>query len=577
MIIVAPRPQYIRFIVSLICSCCALYYLIAPHANNRRPVPIVRSGFDWGSFEHYHSPKSYASLPSGQPRQLRRIQHRFSRTSRSLDSNNVKRRHAVKAAFQRCWRSYRELAWTRDELKPLSGGGKDTYGGWAATMIDSLDTLWIMDLKKDFYEGVEAVASLDWANTTAKEVNLFETTIRHLGGLLSAYDLSKDPVLIEKAIELGDMLYAGFDTPNRMPPFWLNFEQAKMGQLVADSHEPSATPGSLSMEFTRLSQLTGDPKYYDAISRITDLLVHNQNQTKLPGMFPMFFNMERGIVTEDNSFSLGALSDSIYEYFPKMYALLGGLESVYETLYRESMETVTKYLLFRPMTPDDEDILFAGTVHVDPGIRLDTAGQHLTCFAGGMSALGGRLFDIQEHVEIGARLARGCAWAYKAFPSGIMPEIFGMVTCDTLAGCEWDEAKWKSEVAKDEQGHDRVPKGFRHARDPSYILRPEAIESVFLLYRMTGDETLRETAWDMFQAIQRATETPLCNAAIDDVTATQPKQRDSMESFWLAETLKYFHLIFSPPDLISLDNWVLNTEAHTFLIPKPGDVPWRVG
>ena len=40
-----------------------------------------------------------------------------------------------------------------------------------------------------------------------------------------------------------------------------------------------------------------------------------------------------------------------------------------------------------------------------------------------------------------------------------------------------------------------------------------------------------------------------------------------MESFWLAETLKYFYLLYSEPSLISLDEWVLNTEAHPFRRP----------
>lgn len=72
----------------------------------------------------------------------------------------------------------------------------------------------------------------------------------------------------------------------------------------------------------------------------------------------------------------------------------------------------------------------------------------------------------------------------------------------------------------------------------------------------------------MFLSIQKATTTDYCNAAIDDVNSDSPTQLDSMESFWLAETLKYFYLIFSPPDVINLDEWVLNTEAHPFRIPR---------
>jgi mannosyl-oligosaccharide alpha-1,2-mannosidase len=97
---------------------------------------------------------------------------------------------------------------------------------------------------------------------------------------------------------------------------------------------------------------------------------------------------------------------------------------------------------------------------------------------------------------------------------------------------------------------------------------PEAIESVFILYRITGDESLRNEAWEMFQSIDKYTKTECGNAALDDITEMPPTKSDSMESFWTAETLKYFYLIFSEPDLVSLDEYVFNTEAHSFKRPK---------
>ena len=547
-----------------------------------RPLYTVKSSFDWGRLPHRYPVSSFTPLPTGRPRRLPRIQHKFLRESRSAVAQRELRRRSVRKAFQKCWRSYKQYAWMRDELTPISAGGKDTFGGWAATLVDSLDTLWIMGFEDDFNEAVEAVATLDWANTTETACNMFETTIRHLGGLLAAYDLSRERALLDKAVELGDMLYAGFDTPNRMPPFWLDFEKAKTGRLVADDHEPSTTPGSLSLEFTRLSQLTGDPKYYDAIARVTTLFAQHVGSTKLPGMWPTFINMRDEIFNQENTFTLGALSDSLYEYLPKMYALIGGLDPIYEKLYRMSTETIRKHLLFRPMLPDNADVLFSGTATVDERVVLNAEGQHLSCFVGGMFALGGRLFELEDHVNLGKKLARGCVYAYNAFPTGIMPEIFNMLACGSLDGCEWDEEIWETE------GDHRLPKGFASARDPYYILRPEAIESIFLLYRITGLREFQDAAWQMFLSIQNATETEYGNAAIEDVTLTgQPMKKDSMEvsptqwsplklltslfslqSFWLAETLKYFYLIFSPPDLISLDEYVLNTEGHPFKRPK---------
>jgi mannosyl-oligosaccharide alpha-1,2-mannosidase len=257
---------------------------------------------------------------------------------------------------------------------------------------------------------------------------------------------------------------------------------------------------------------------------LTAMFDQYQSSTKLPGMWPTFINMRDEIFTEENTFTLGALSDSLYEYLPKMYVLLGGLSPVYEKLYQNAVETIKKHLLFRPMLPENADVLFSGTTTVDGGVTLNAEGQHLSCFVGGMFALSGRVFDLEDHVDLGKRLTRGCVYAYKAFPTGIMPEIFNMIACDSLEGCEWDEERWKRE------GDARLPKGFVSARDPYYILRPEAIESVFLLYRTTGLKEYQEAAWQMFQAIQNATETEYGNGGIEDVTVTvQPTKKDSIE------------------------------------------------
>ncbi len=100
------------------------------------------------------------------------------------------------------------------------------------------------------------------------------------------------------------------------------------------------------------------------------------------------------------------------------------------------------------------------------------------------------------------------------------------------------------------------------------LARSEAIESLFVLYRITGDTDLIDVAWEMFASIERATRTENGNAALEDVTIIPPLQVDSMDPAWTAETLKYMYLILSSPDLVSLDEWVFNTQAHPFKRPK---------
>ncbi|TGO34316.1 hypothetical protein BHYA_0203g00210 [Botrytis hyacinthi] len=527
----------------------------------RAPLTFKSAKFDWSHAKQYFPVDSFTPLPKENPKKLPLVQHQFSKAYTD-DAITKKRREAVREAFIRSWKSYKSHAWLHDELLPVSGGFKDPFGGWAANLVDCLDTLWIMDLKEEFYEAAAVAVQLDWSNTTESGINLFETTIRHLGGLLGAYDLSKEPTLLEKAVELGNMLYMAFDTPNRTPGFWLTFEDVKAGRQLAGTHDPSSGPTSLSLEFTRLSQLTGDDKYYDAIERMRQFLERTQEQSLLPGMWPTMVNFREGTVRGDNSFSLGALADSLYEYLPKMVILLSGRKgsASYEKMYRRAMDVVIEHVLFRPMLPGKEDFLFAGTTFVhEDGIHLVPEMQHLTCFIGGMFALGGKIFGIDDHIVIGDRIARGCGWVYQSFPTGVMPEIYALIECPTLEQCNWDNEKWKRE------GDQSLTHGFRHARDPRYLLRPEAIESIFIMYRLQGKEDLRETAWNMFEGIMRSTQTPLANSAISNVTVSgETEKEDSMESFWMAETLKYFYLIFSSPDTISLDEYVFTTEAHPF-------------
>ncbi|KAI7238721.1 hypothetical protein KC330_g2417 [Hortaea werneckii] len=163
-----------------------------------------------------------------------------------------------------------------------------------------------------------------------------------------------------------------------------------------------------------------------------------------------------------------------------------------------------------------------------------------------------------------------------------MPEDFSVVPCSNWTTCEWDEALYQEHIQRHvgfQPGQTvnsvgDLPLGFTAITNRHYILRAEAIESLFILYRITGDKSLQDLAWNMFENIQNATETELANAALSDLTDTTAPKMDEMESFWLAETLKYFHLIFSESDLISLDEYVLNTEAHPFRRAKGSFLHW---
>ena len=502
------------------------------------------------------------------------LQHKFEPESAGAKSIRLERLKVVQASFMHAWHGYKEKAWMSDELSPISGGAATTFGGWAATLVDSLDSLWLMGMLDDFEEAVREVRNINFNITKTDTLSLFETTIRYLGGLLGAYDMSdaKYPILLEKAKELGNMLLTAFETPNNMPMTRFSLKdphrQALGATLLAEF-------GSLSLEFTRLSWLTGDQKYFNATQGITNALEAAQKQTLLPGLWPIVINAQ--ILTFDcSTFTLGGMADSAYEYLPKQHLLLGGSNDQYKNMYLNAMDPIKKNIFFRPMTPQNADILISGSVQVDSTgkVELQPGGQHLSCFTGGMVGIGAKIFDHPEELLIARRLIDGCIWAYNATATGIMPEVFKLVPCDDRNNCQWNQDKWYAAILGKPDAHHiltleerakaqtqietyKFPPGFYEIQDRSYKLRPEAIESIFILYRLTGDPTLLEAAWKMFTTIETHTRTRYGHAGLEDVMNPDSPKVDKMESFWLAETLKYFTLIFSEPTVISLDDWVL--------------------
>lgn len=491
-----------------------------------------------------------------------------------------------------------------DGLQTVTGLRKVQFCGWSATLVDALDTLWIMDLHEEFEDAINASFTIDFKhNANHCQVSLFESTIRYLGGFLAAYDLSHDPRLLPKLVEVGDMLFSAFNTTNGIPCSFCHLaDTADSGQFTASMGVPMADLGSLYLEFGRLSQVTGDPKYYEAVDFIANVFASTQADSTIPGLWPeqvdgRLLGNQSTFAKISYTYSLGAMSDSSYEYLLKGHMLFGHSTDVYGNMWIAAAEAIRKSLLFRAFVPhtDDHNTLFSGVAIRYPGvenINVEPRTQHLACFAGGMFAIASKVFNEPDDFEIGRQLTEGCVWAYQQSPTGIMPEIFSLLPCPDLDGvqCEWNQTEWDLQAAgsanngpfKFEDDH-RPPAGFYRVVDPRYILRPEAIESVFIMWRMTGDEYWRDVGWEMWLAIIPQTRTPYGHSALvsvmettqrevveQGVLVTRPRasQSDDMESFWFAETLKYFYLLFSEIDLISLDDFVLNTEAHPLRMTK---------
>ncbi|KAK2877048.1 hypothetical protein FQN49_001455 [Arthroderma sp. PD_2] len=575
-------PYVRRKPIVLILALFVAYLIFKNYSFHQPPIREPDGPFSWANVPQRYAVSSMIPMPRGNPSSLPLIQHRFSgKESEEARQLRLSRLGAVKGNFSHAWNGYKAHAWMSDEVAPLSGQALNPFGGWAASLVDGLDTLWIMGLYDEFNEAVEAVDEIDFNNCTLDEVNVFETTIRYLGGLLGAYDVSgqKYPSLLQKAVEIGQMLYVAFDTPNRMPIAHWDFKNAAKGARPKASDQMLvAEIGSLTMEFTRLTQLTGNPQYFDAVQRIMNAFDKQQSKTKLPGMWPFMVDAQAMNFRESSRFTIGGMADSLYEYLPKQYILLGGASGMYKKLYKGAFAAMDRNIFFRPMTKLGEDILFPGDVTANKKplseLHPEPTAQHLSCFAGGMVALAAKAFESNEEMETATKLVEGCLWGYEKSSMGIMPEIMRTVRCEDRNNCPWDEELWRQGIddnfytgektIDDHIKEQSLTPGIIKVPDKRYILRPEAIESIFVLYRLTGDSSLLDRAWNMFNTIIQHTITDIAHAGLDDCTSPHPTKSDRMESFWFAETLKYFYLIFSEPDVVSLDKYVLNTEAHPF-------------
>lgn len=205
----------------------------------------------------------------------------------------------------------------KDEVAPLSGSYRNPYGGCAATIVDFLDTLWIMNLKDDFDEVDEAAVTacdkIDFSTTETRNMNVFETIIRYLGGFLAAYELSGEryPSLLSKATEVGELLICAFDTPNRIPVSRWDCRSYANGMLQM------APPATVVAEIG-----------------------------SLPDMWPMMVDTSKTPVdVTGESCTLGGMSDSTpCKYLLKQYLLLGGMLSQPQKLYEGFIDVAKRHL-----------------------------------------------------------------------------------------------------------------------------------------------------------------------------------------------------------------------------------------
>ncbi|KAH9508774.1 Endoplasmic reticulum mannosyl-oligosaccharide 1,2-alpha-mannosidase [Bulinus truncatus] len=457
---------------------------------------------------------------------------------------NSKQKQII-AAFKHAWDAYKKYAWGHDELHPISKTSSEWFGT-GLTLVDSLDTIIIMGLKDEYEEAKRWVEEQLTFNVD-RYVNLFEITIRNLGALLATYHLTGDEVMKNRAIDLGKRLLPAFNHGSKIPYSDVNLANgiARPPKWGPDSSTSEVT--TIQLEFRDLSKVTGNKEFEDAVHEVS---MHVHDLPKTDGLVPIFINANSGDFRPGSTITMGARADSYYEYLLKQWVQSGKKLVVFKEDFISSYEGVKKSLMRRS---EPSKLLFIGELL--NGRNFSPKMDHLACFYPGTLALAYHNGLGDEYLENAKEVLNTCWETYNRMPTRLSPEI----TYFNLAEGVSDDL-----IVKPLDAHN--------------LLRPETVESMFSLLPLhRRSEIPGPGLANLFQALaeNHAKLKESGYSSINNVKdAGNPRFRDKMESFFLSETLKYLYLLFSDdPNLISLDDYVFNSEGHPLPIFKDSVVP----
>ncbi|KAK1775008.1 glycoside hydrolase [Copromyces sp. CBS 386.78] len=513
--------------------------------------------------------------------------------------SNQERRDAVKQAFKISWDAYYKYAFPHDSLKPVSNSWADDRNGWGASAVDAFSTALVMRDWSVVAQILSYVPTIDFTKTST-EVSLFETTIRYLGGLISAYDLMtsnplfSDPgfnytskqtdAILSQAVRLADSLSVAFNTPSGIPDNTLVFDPKTGPRRAGRQTNGLATIGTLVLEWTRLSDLTGNSTYAQLAQRAESFLLNPQPPQiaePFPGLLGTNVNITTGLFV-DSSGGWGGGTDSFYEYLIKMYLYDPTRFTLYRDRWIQAADSSIQYIASHPSTRPDLTFLAGWRGGGGGGPRGNTtlrfSSGHLDCFAAGSFILGGLTLSSHKYLDFGLQLVKSCAATYSSTATGIGPEAFS-----------WQDSRTPLNNATNNPGPppNAEQKAFYEKNgfwitNGQYVLRPEVIESMYYAWRATGDAKYREWAWAAFLAINRTTSVGAGRgySSVENVDKEGGgRKTDFQESFWFAEVLKYCWLIFQDDD----DPWqvksdktnqfVYNTECHPIRLAKGHEAP----
>ncbi len=414
----------------------------------------------------------------------------------------------VRNEFLHAWTAYKKYAWAHDGLKPLSTSYYDWYTApLYMSILDALDTMILMGLKEEADTTREFLAThLSFDHDIY--VKNFEITIRMLGGLLSSYQLTGDERLLKLADDLGTRLLPVFKSPTGIPYVDVNLKTG----AVRNTRTTPGEVGTLLVEFGTLSKLTGKPVYYNTAKNAVQQIYNRRSSIGLVGTW---IDAETGQWLDTDS-HLSACIDSYYEYMVKCKILFGDQD--FARMWDSSIVAVNTYLAHETVSG-----LWYGHADMNTGTRTKTWFGALDAFFPAVLALSG-------DVKTAARLQESCFTMWNTY--GIEPEQFDYVRMEAPA-----DPKWRR-----------------------FFLNPEIMESAYYLYQYTKDPRYQRMGKVFFEDLKRYCRTDNGYAELKNVVSKE--KNDRMESYFLAETLKYLYLLFAPPETLDFRNTIFNTEAH---------------
>jgi hypothetical protein len=417
----------------------------------------------------------------------------------------------VRAEFLHTYRSYLDLAFPHDELLPVSGGFHDffvTGHPFLLSTVESLDTLYLMEADALLADAVRECGSrLDF--DVDAPVQVFEVMIRMVGGLLSGYLATREAVLLERCRDLADRLMPAFEQSATGAPW--RFVNLRTG-AVSGQQNFLAEIGTNITELGTLSQLTGDPRYFNAAKTALKAAYDRRSRLDLVGTT---LDVMTGAWTDRDS-TINPPVDSYFEYLYDGFDLFGDTELL--GWYR----TLTDSIL-RHQAIEVRGRLWFSTVDFETGQETSREQSELASFyAGLLSQSGYRAIGERYETSWGAPLER-----YPILPEAIDPKSL-------------------------------------KATQRGNQLRPEYVDSAFNLWLETRDERWIDLAADYYERMKRTSRVPNGYTILTDVTKNPPRQGDLTSGYWYTENMKYYWLMFARARRFDYESNYLSTEGNVF-------------